>query len=187
MFNFIMSKYFPNFASKPPVMKCLLFLASLILASGCSNDSKIMEKQVKSVPVLKLSPFASKSQDTVYVLNFWKVSEEESVKQLSSFEKLRQEFRNKKVRVISVTLDKKEDLKSSIANVVKDNKIKSEIFMAEDAESKKWIEKISPFWSGNVPATFIIYKNQKDYYGYGLSYGELKGYVEQKLNPGSKK
>ena len=64
--------------------------------------------------------------------------------------------------------------KNRKSNKIKKNNIKSEIVLLDDADANSWIPKISPDWSGAIPATVIYNKGNRKFYEQSFTFEELE-------------
>ena len=122
------------------------------------------------------------SNDTTYVVNFWASWCTPCVKELPAFEKLGQEYKNEKMKVLLVSLDFPKQIDSRLMPFIEKNAIGSEVLVLNDPDANKWIDRVDATWSGSIPAT-LIYNSESRLFREGVySYDELKEIVEQKLN-----
>lgn len=130
----------------------------------------------KKIPVLKIDKLLSKiekNNDTLYIVNFWATWCKPCVAELPDFEKIHQEYKNQKVKVILVTLDFKEELKKRVIPFVAKNKYTVDVILLDETDGT-FIDKVSKDWSGAIPATLIIKNGKKDFVGKKMSYEEIK-------------
>jgi thiol-disulfide isomerase/thioredoxin len=130
----------------------------------------------KKIPVYKIDKLLSrieKNNDTLYIVNFWATWCKPCVQELPDFEKINQEYKTQKVKVILVTLDFKEELKKRVIPFIKKNKYTSEVILLDEFDGS-FIDKVSKDWSGAIPATLLIKNNKKEFIGKKMNYEELK-------------
>ncbi len=126
--------------------------------------------------------FLNKKDDKVYVINFWATWCGPCVKELPYFENLNEEYKNKNVEVILVSLDFSHLYDKKLKPFIKEKKISSRVIVLDDVDMNTWIPKVDESWSGSIPAT-IIYKNdKKQFYEQSFTYEELEKEVKQFLN-----
>jgi thiol-disulfide isomerase/thioredoxin len=101
------------------------------------------------------------SNDTTYVINFWATWCDPCVKELPDFEKLNENYKNKKVKVILVSIDFLADYDSRLIPFLKKKEMKSEIMLLNETKPNDFINKINPKWQGSIPSTMIINNEQK--------------------------
>jgi thiol-disulfide isomerase/thioredoxin len=120
-----------------------------------------------------------KNADTIYVLNFWATWCKPCVEELPHFEQIKLSFQGRPIKVILVSLDMKSNLEKGLIPFVNKKKIKSSVVLLADSKTNKWIDKISPEWSGALPATLFIFKNKRLFFE--KSYNSSKE-IENELN-----
>jgi thiol-disulfide isomerase/thioredoxin len=99
------------------------------------------------------------NNDTLYVVNFWATWCKPCVAELPYFENQRTEFSSLPVRIILISLDFKKDMERMSEFALKKD-LKSEIVLLSAGNPDVWIDRISPQWSGAIPAT-AFFKNNK--------------------------
>ncbi|MGA9637462.1 TlpA family protein disulfide reductase [Flavobacterium sp.] len=120
-------------------------------------------------------------QNTTYVVNFWATWCAPCVKELPYFEKLNAE--NKKVKVVLVSLDFKDQYEKKLLPFLKKKAIKSQVVLLTDKEYNTWLPQVDKNWSGSIPATLIIQKGKKIFVEKDFaSYQELNNYVNSNTN-----
>jgi len=95
-----------------------------------------------------------KDNDSIYVINFWATWCKPCVEELPYFEKLGD---TRDLNVILVSLDLIKQLDTKLIPFIEEKEILSRVVLLNDTKYNKWIDKVSPEWSGAIPAT-IIYK-----------------------------
>ena len=119
------------------------------------------------------------SNDTTYVINFWATWCPPCRKELPAFEKLNKTYQNKPVKVILVSLDFPNQVKSDLIPFIENNKIKSRVLLLNDPDSNSWIDKVNKSWSGSIPATLVYNKNKRIFNEGSLTYSKLDSIVNQ--------
>jgi thiol-disulfide isomerase/thioredoxin len=156
----------------------MLTIALFIGLHSCSESSK---KEVPSMKFSQFEPYLQKSNDTIYVVNFWATWCKPCTIEISDFERINSDYRNKKVKVCLVSLDLPDKHNESLIPFLKEHKIKSEVIHLIDADANNWIDRVSPFWSGAIPATVIYKGNSREFYEKTLTYDDIKKIIDSKL------
>ncbi|MBF4472468.1 TlpA family protein disulfide reductase [Flavobacterium sp. HJJ] len=159
-------------------MKYLLYLIFPLLFSNVIVAQKVavydnyitLEKEILN------------DKSTTYVVNFWATWCAPCVKELPYFERLNSE--NKKVKVVLVSLDFKNQYETKLLPFVKNRKINSEVVLLTDKDYNAWLPIVSKDWSGSIPATLIIQNGVKKVFAERSfsSYKELNEFVNKNIN-----
>lgn len=130
-------------------------------------------QHVHLITVNDLNNRIAYGKDTTYVINFWSTLCTPCIKQLPYFEKLNEQFKNKKLKVLLVSIDLKSQLTSAVIPFVKRKKIKSEILLFDEENQQEFIERIDAGWSGSIPATLFIKNKKREFFERDITYEEL--------------
>jgi thiol-disulfide isomerase/thioredoxin len=152
----------------------IVLLSFLLLTS-------FQERTVKVVDYKGLEPLLSKQNDTVYVVNFWATWCAPCVKEIPYFEKLNETYKDRKVKVLLVSLDFRKNLETALIPFLNRRGIKSEVILLSDPDSNSWISKVDENWTGAIPATLIYHKTKRSFYEKELTYNELDSLLNLKL------
>jgi len=156
---------------KKPV-KYILF--SLIMLSFTFSYSQTIE-------VLKFHQLEerwAKSNDTLYVINYWATWCAPCIKELPDFIKLDQEMQGEKFKMILVSLDFPSHTESRVLPFIQNRNITTEVIILDD-DANVWIDKVNKNWDGAIPATQFIKNNKKEFYKEQLSYERLKEIINK--------
>ena len=152
----------------------LLITLFFALSFSCSD------KTDRNVQVVDFDEFYSKidlsSKDT-YVINFWATWCSPCVKELPYFESVNNEYADKNVKVILVSLDFPSQIESKLKPYLKKNKIKSNVILLDDSKMNKWVPRVSEKWDGGIPATIIINSSNYNFYPNPFEKEELVGEI----------
>jgi thiol-disulfide isomerase/thioredoxin len=133
---------------------------------------------VKSYSYDEIEKFLQIKDDKTYVINFWATWCLPCVKELPYFEKLQQEYQDKKVEVILISLDMPQKIKTTLIPFIEKKKLKSTILHLNDPDANAWIEKVDKNWSGAIPATVIYSSSNQKFYEQSFTYEELEKEVQ---------
>ncbi|KGE87687.1 hypothetical protein IX84_14245 [Phaeodactylibacter xiamenensis] len=186
------------------MMKTGLMLAILLLTGGCgvseqqetsSNTSDQQEEAavyedypeadslLSGIPVYPkfedIAPLLALNNDTTYVVNFWATWCKPCVKELPYFIELSKKYADQPVRILLISLDFPAQLQSRLVPFVEEREIKPLVAVLLDGKYNDWIDRVSPEWSGAIPAT-LFYRG-KDRHFVGEAVHSLEE-LEQELN-----
>ena len=115
------------------------------------------------------------NSDTTYIVNFWAIWCKPCVAELPEFEKINTDYKSKKVKVILVSMDFKEELTKRVKPFLQKNKYTCEVILLDEVNGNDFINKISEQWSGAIPATLITKNNKTlfEFYEKKLTYDFL--------------
>lgn len=114
------------------------------------------------------------NKDTSYVINFWATWCKPCVEELPAFDSLNTECLGSRIKIILVSLDFKEDLNKKVNPFLKNHQIKSECILLDEVNGNDFIDKISPKWSGAIPATLFKSADNRQFLEKKLKLKELK-------------
>lgn len=134
--------------------------------------------------VLKITDLEKRiknDSDTTYIVNFWATWCAPCVKELPDFDSISKVYKDKKVKVLLVSMDFKEDLTSKVLPFISTKKIISEVVLLDEINGNYFIPKISDAWTGAIPATLIINnkKNFNHFFEKKLTYAFLKSELDK--------
>jgi thiol-disulfide isomerase/thioredoxin len=169
-------------------MNKIASLLLLILLISCKEEDKKEEISsprplkiyseenisVKSYSFSALESFLKKDNDTTYVINFWATWCVPCVEELPNFEKLNATYKDKKVKVLLVSIDFPKMVESKLLPFIKHNNLKSDVVLLNDPDANSWINKVDSAWSGAIPATVIYKKDKRQFYEKSFTYEELE-------------
>ncbi|GAB3985281.1 hypothetical protein GCM10028807_00180 [Spirosoma daeguense] len=156
--------------------KACFVIISTLLGITISN--------AQSVPVLKfdeLEQRINRSNDTLYIVNFWATWCAPCVKELPLFESARKKYANQKVNVLLVSMDARKTLTTKVVPFVQKRKIGSQVVLLDEPDLNTWIDKLVPEWSGALPMTLVLNKqrNIRQFIGKPVKEGELESIINQ--------
>ncbi len=137
----------------------------------------------QNVPVIKITDLEKRIQnnsDTTYIVNLWATWCAPCVKELPGFDSINRVYKDKKVKVLLVTMDFKEDLTTKVLPFMQRKHIKSEVLLLDESNGNYFIPKVSEEWSGSIPATLIVNNKfkVKHFFEKTLTYDFLKSEIE---------
>jgi len=137
----------------------------------------------QSPRIIKITDLITRTHnntDTTYIINFWATWCAPCVKELPDFDSINNAYANKKVKVLLVTMDFKEDISTKVIPFIKNKKVKSEVMLLDETNGNYFIPKVFEEWSGALPATLIVNNkyNIKHFFEKKLNYDFLKTEIE---------
>lgn len=119
----------------------------------------MMGQTGQAVPVYDaFDAFAAKElkspEKGVRLVNFWATWCKPCVKELPYFQQLHDKYPH--LSMLLVSLDKKSDAEGRIADFLAKRGITIPVVVLADSKANDWIDKISPDWSGSIPATLLV-------------------------------
>ena len=135
----------------------MILLAVIVFASCADTEEK--KAEIATVNFEQLSPRLHENNDTLYIVNFWASWCNPCVKEIPDFEKINAEYKNKKVKMIMVSLDFPNQLDTKVIPFIAEQKMTAEVVLLFDPNANSWINEVSPDWTGSIPAT-LIYKKK---------------------------
>lgn len=130
-------------------------------------------QQVELLTVDRLDERLKQGKDTTYVVNFWATWCAPCIKELPHFEKLQQEKRKEKLKVLLVSVDFKDRLEKSVVPFVKKRGLKNEVFLLDETDQQVYIDRIDKSWSGAIPATLFVKGKKRKFIEKEFTYPSL--------------
>ncbi len=187
---------------KLPSLSFLLLLSFIACTPTSNNSSKVddelSEQQKKTVqnaiaeaiekskteemPVYltfdEFEPLIHQKDDKIRVINFWATWCKPCVAELPYFEQIHENYKDKNVEVMLVSLDNVKKLDSKVLPFVRERQLKSKLALLDDADYNSWIDKVSPEWSGSIPATLFYTKDKRIFLEQEFDYKEIEEVVK---------
>lgn len=138
--------------------------------------------EVKSFDYEGLEAYMAVESDTTYVYNFWATWCAPCVKELPSFLKLKENYKDKPFKLILVSLDFPKSVEKSLMPFLEKRKMNVEVLLLNDPDANSWIEKIDKDWSGAIPATLIIRDKERKFFEQSFDYETLEKVVKPFIN-----
>jgi thiol-disulfide isomerase/thioredoxin len=164
------------------MLKKALILFSFSVIWYTSNAQIKDGSKIKVVNYDQLEPYLHKNNDTIYLVNFWATWCAPCIKELPAIKSVEQKYTNEKFKVMLVSLDFTKDLTSRLEPFVKSKNITSDVFLLNDPDQNRWIDKVDPKWSGEIPFMLIYGKHFRESYSRTFNYEELDSIINLKLN-----
>lgn len=156
------------------------FLSTLLFILIISTGSLAQSNKVKVIKVPEMVKLTKAKDDQVKVINYWATWCKPCIKELPYFVQAARQYPN--VEFIFISLDFADQTKRVNSFAQKKELTVGELYLIDDLDYNSWIDKISPEWSGAIPATLIVNGDQKKFYEREFHDGELTKIIEETLN-----
>lgn len=136
------------------------------------------ETEIKVMDFTQLKPLLEQENDTVYVVNFWATWCAPCLKEIPYFEEFGEKYRNKKVKVLLISLDMRNQLDTKLIPFIEKEQLKNEVILLDDPKFNDWIPQVDKSWTGAIPATLIYGNGFRNFYPKELTLDELEEIVQ---------
>jgi thiol-disulfide isomerase/thioredoxin len=157
-------------------------ILSLYIILGLLSSTFAQSRHVEVIKFSQFQSFLDKQNDTLYVMNFWATWCKPCVEELPYFDDIDQNFKDSKVKVILVSLDFSDELETRLIPFIRNKEITSKVILLDESNPNTFIDKVSPEWSGAIPATFMFKGKESAFYERSFTYPELESIINQKLS-----
>jgi thiol-disulfide isomerase/thioredoxin len=140
--------------------------------------------ELNKIQVMKFDqfrPYLSRQNDTIYLINFWATWCAPCREELPAIQNAEKNFSKYKFKILLVSLDFPNQLKTHLLPFIKSNQIKSEVILLDDHDQNRWIDIVDPGWSGEIPFTVIYGKDFREFYSRSFRSEELDSILKLKL------
>lgn len=140
----------------------------------------LLAQEIQVIKFPELQKMIGEKDEGIKVINFWATWCKPCVEELGYFEELTEQYAGEKVQVILVSFDFVEDLETRVARFVQKKQLKSKVVLLDETDYDSFINKISPEWSGAIPATLFVNTDtgKKEFYEKQFKKGELQTAVQ---------
>jgi thiol-disulfide isomerase/thioredoxin len=155
--------------------KIVLLLFILLLTS---------EARSQDIPVVDfdgLAPMLQMENDTLYMVNFWATWCMPCVQEMPDIVRFADDMKERKFRLILVSLDDPGQMDSRVKPFVKRYGIEGKVILLDDPDANSWIPKVHPDWMGAIPATLFYSTDFRQFHGEIIDYKKLKEIVESAM------
>lgn len=116
--------------------------------------SYVKAQEVQTMTTEDFLEEVKQMEEGTVLINFWATWCGPCVEELPYFNQLAQEYKESGLKVMFVSLDFKE---ATVMNFLSTHEFEGEvIFLSNGLRDPDWIEKVSPAWSGAIPATLAL-------------------------------
>jgi thiol-disulfide isomerase/thioredoxin len=140
--------------------------------------------QTESLSVIKVPELeqlmGERNSDQLKVINFWATWCKPCVKELPYFVQAEKTF--PEVDFIYMSIDFSSNASKAEKFALKRGLNPDGLYLIDDVDYNAWIDKVSPEWTGAIPATLMIKDGMKFFYEKEFHEGELENLIKEKLN-----
>ncbi|HWB64417.1 MAG TPA: TlpA disulfide reductase family protein [Chitinophagales bacterium] len=151
--------------------------------TGVLLAALLVTASVKPVNMKQLQDATlNKTNDTLYVVNFWATWCKPCVNEMPYFVKAQDGFGGKKVKVVFVSMNSVREL-AAVQQFVSAKQIKEDVLLLNAGNPNNWIDTVDVSWSGAIPATVMYRNGKKVYFREGeFTQNELDSIIQTKIN-----
>lgn len=157
----------------------------LVLGLAAFTSAVFSQSKSAKVPVLnfdQLEPYLHRQTDTLYFINFWATWCVPCREELPAIEAVAEKYKNDKLKIYLVSLDFPKQLETRLIPFIRTNNIKSDVILLNDPDQNRWIDKVDPSWSGEIPFTVIYNRSTRETHAKAFTLQELESIIKLKLN-----
>jgi thiol-disulfide isomerase/thioredoxin len=159
-------------------MKTLSFIFMMIF-SIFSSIGNLNDDDIKFA-IIDFEEFESlmhKESEKIMVFNFWATWCAPCIKEMPYFQRVQEEDSEIELFFISMDDGRKPE---RVTDFMKKRNVSSPVYLLNDVDYNKWIDKVSPEWSGAIPATLFIKPNgEKSFHEGEVDYDALKSIIDK--------
>jgi len=151
------------------------------LALGLLMSNQLYSQKVQVIDKFdKLeSSYFNVEDDKIRVINFWATWCAPCVKELPYFDQIHEKFKDQNIEVILVSLDDPKKIESRVVPFLEKKNVQSKVIILGDPKANTWIDRVAIEWSGAIPATLLISKDNRAFYEQEFhSYNELEELIK---------
>jgi len=164
------------------MLKKVLMFFLILLIWQTANAQVKKDNKIRVVNFNQLEPYLHKSNDTIYLVNFWATWCAPCLKELPAIRAVEEKYADEKFKVLLVSLDFPKELTTRLEPFMKSKNITSDVFLLDDPNQNRWIDKVDANWSGEIPFTLIYGKQFRESYSRTFTLEELDSIINLKLN-----
>jgi thiol-disulfide isomerase/thioredoxin len=172
-------------------MRIVLGVFCFLWFTGCQSQpnrlpvpSEVLRQGNTTLEIYTFDEFKhwmSKHDDTLYVINFWATWCRPCVEELPFFEQLNDSLANKPAKLMLVSLDSRKKAETELIPFIQRKQLKSKVIHLNAPDFNNWLDKVSPDWSGSIPATLMVKNGQKTFFEQSFEFEPLWYQVKSKL------
>lgn len=129
----------------------LLVCISLLASASSAQD-------IPAWKITDLEKNTGKPGEEVLVINFWATFCKPCVAEIPHFIRITNNYRDRGVKLLLVSLDMKSQYPGKIRSFVKKHRFTAPVFWLDETNADYFCPKVDTSWSGSIPATLIVNK-----------------------------
>ncbi len=159
------------------VSYCILLSLFVGLSLSFTVKEKFHSPTFKIITFEEFEVMLNEDSEKLRIFNFWATWCAPCVKEMPYFENVVSQDEELELFFISMDDGRKPE---RVTNFMEKRNIKSSVYLLNDVDYNKWIDKISEDWSGAIPATLFINKNGSRHFHEGeVTEEELKALLSK--------
>jgi thiol-disulfide isomerase/thioredoxin len=139
-----------------------------------------LKKEVNSFEIITFAQFeeiVNASSDKLRIYNFWATWCGPCIKEMPYFENLNASDPSIELFFVSLDDGRKPE---RVTSFIERKRIKAPVFLLDDVDYNKWIDKVDTSWSGAIPASlFIKSDGTRSFHEGEVTEMELKSLINQ--------
>lgn len=136
-------------------------------------QSTVLGQNGYLIKIDQLNTRLENGKDTIYIINFWATWCVPCVKEIPNFEKLNEQYKSEKLKILLICVDFKSQLNTSVIPFIKKRNLRNEVFLLDEKDQQEYINRIDTSWSGSIPATLFVKKSTRKFIEKEFTYPEL--------------
>lgn len=150
----------------------LLFTLGLIF-----RETGPKKGEFKIISFEELEAMTARESDKLRIYNFWATWCAPCIREMPYFEQVQQDDPSLELYFISLDDGRKPE---RVTQFIEKRNIQSPVYLLNDVDFNKWINKVDSTWSGAIPATLFIQPEGERYFHEGeLDDAELQSLIKQ--------
>lgn len=160
----------------------ILFITGImVLLGGVSRAQQ--QTSIPDITVENLLQRIEKSSDTIFVVNFWATWCQPCVEEIPEFNKIEATHQQRPVKVIMASLDFPNQKTSRVIPFLSEHPVGNPVYLLKPPRGGDWITRVAPEWSGSIPATLVIYRQERLFHEGELTYQEITALLNHITTP----
>lgn len=150
----------------------LFLVFGISFFSFVSVEKRYSDQSFDVITFEEFEEMMNTPSDKIKIFNFWATWCAPCVKEMPYFEKVAAEDTGLELIFISMDDGRKPE---RVTSFIEKRGVKAPVYLLNDVDYNKWIDKVSPEWSGAIPATLFIKPNNVKVFHEGeVTESELK-------------